>query len=190
MLNKSSGFSLLEMILAITLGGFIVTAAMILVLVFSNNYIKSQELEIRDRQQICREKFLKLSLMDYCASKQVGQVEKTLLENGMFWPTNDLHAFERPQHSFIAGLYLHDEKLYFLWSKSEDSKLSDRQFERFELFDDVRSVHVMTYDLHANRWTKRRFCDKTIRKYLGKNVICYLRVKRENGAFFLPLFGI
>ncbi|MDE6432545.1 MAG: prepilin-type N-terminal cleavage/methylation domain-containing protein [Opitutales bacterium] len=186
-----SGFSLLEMVFAISLSGVIIVGIMSLVLIFSNNYIASQRYEMYDREKACYENFLKLSLRDYCASQSIDrEVDARMLDDGIFWMTDDLHAFEYPRHQFIAGLCFQDGKLYFLWTASESPSLTERDFESFELFKNVHSVRLMVYDRDQNKWEKEIFNEETVRKFLNEGSICYLRVKLGNGTIFVPLFGI
>lgn len=191
----SPGFSLLELILAIGLGGMIVFAAMTLVLNFANTYLAIQQSGRQDWEQVCYEKFMKLSLKDFyascvCTSNVFDrEIDAHLINSGIFWETTDLHAFEEIYRPFVVGLIWRGESLYFIWTDSENTALTDADFEEFELFRDVRTICLMVYDMYDDTWSEKPFDDKTAREILSERSICYLRVNRDADTKFFPLFG-
>lgn len=184
------GFSLLEMVLAISLSSLIIVSTMSFVLVFSNNYLASQQSEKWEREKICYEKFINLSLKDYRRSVVLDRViEQDLLDNGIFWETRNIQAFEDATHSFIVGIVWQDDHLNFLWTDSAESILTEEKFKRFELFNNVHSVRLMVYDPSNNDWLKENFDDYTLREFLQKKVVCFLKVKYGDEMALFPLFG-
>ncbi len=187
------GFSLLEMILALSLSVFLIVSIIALVLSFSNAYLNLQQSEIETKSRTCYEKFIKLSLRDYKYSNVLTQeLDAQLLNSGIFWETSDLHAFVEEKKQFIAGIYYRDNVLNFLWTDSDEVRvLTDQDFIKFVLFRDVRSVCLMVYNVKRGEWTTEKFNEETARYLLHKNSICYLRIKYLNSdnVSFFPMFG-
>ncbi len=189
--NAVRSFSLLELVLALSLSSIIVVAIMTLIASFSHIYLSSSTSDIEKINKICYEKFIQLSLNEYVHSGVFNEeVDESLLKGGIFWQTKNVYAFvdNITSEKFIVGLVYCDNCFQFLWKPAGKDEFTNSEFYTFNLFNHVKSVHLLRYDLERDIWTKEEFDHETVRYFLHKEDICYLVVKTADDNFYFQLF--
>ncbi|MDR1256111.1 MAG: type II secretion system GspH family protein [Puniceicoccales bacterium] len=184
-LFRKRGFSLMEMLLAIGLSGAILVAAMSLMLSLANIYLSAPSFEREIERDIFAEKLIKIFLVNYKSSETGGNVDGESLESGIFFRTDSVPIFvdESGGEFFTLGLMVEGKCLKFAWRPEEGGS-----FERLTLFDDVRKIHIASYDTPSDSWAKHEFSDAIARKVLETHETCCLVIIRRGGTVTIPLF--
>lgn len=188
--SVNKGFSLIEMILVLTLSSIILISAMSLMLLFTNAYISCQHSDVEFDRENSSKKLVKISLEECKTAEEASKyVSEDLLQKGVFWKTKIIPAFISTENceNFILGLIYIDNTFQFVWAEDNDSLLKESDFDSINLFLDVKSVSLSEYNREFDKWTKIEFNDSNVRNFFNKNIICSLCINCHNqfNFFFL-----
>jgi prepilin-type N-terminal cleavage/methylation domain-containing protein len=183
---KRRGFSMVEMLFAIGLGGVILASAMALMLAFAHIHLSSADFSGQIERDIFAKKLMAMFLPQYKSSESPDVVAENLLSSGIFWESNSVPIFVRKFQGerILVGLAKDGTKLRFIWQPDGNG------FQHLTLFSDVKTVHVLGYDAESDSWHKYDFSDAVVRGALAEHEICCLSVKRSGGReITIPTFA-
>jgi prepilin-type N-terminal cleavage/methylation domain-containing protein len=183
---KNRGFSLIEMLFVIGLSGVILVSAMTLMLSFTNIYLSLSSFETQIEHDIFAEKLIRMLLFQCRFSESCSDINEDLLNLGVFWKSDSVPIFacERQEERIPIGLIKDGSKLKFVWSPKDSVN-----FKHLTLFDDVRNVGILHYDIGNGLWSKHEFSDAVTHNMLAGCQICCFSVKRRGGKeATIPIF--
>jgi hypothetical protein len=182
---KVCGFSLVEMLLSVGLGGAILVSAMALMLSFAHIYMSSREFESEIERNIFAEKLVEMFLSRYGSSEGCSGGDEPPLNLGIFYQTDSVPMFVDVGrgNSFTLGLARDGQSLNFVWK-------GEGEFECLKLFDGIEKICISGYDAETDSWLEYEFTDKIVRQALETCEICCLRIVHRGEETLIPLFRI
>jgi prepilin-type N-terminal cleavage/methylation domain-containing protein len=175
---KNRGFSLIEMLFTIGLSGVILVSAMTLMLSFAHIHMSSTGFMAQIERDIFAKKLIKMLFEQYKFSEVCDRVDENLFPPGIFWESSSVPIFvcEYQEERMLVGIVKDRDKLKFIWQPKDSTDP-----KHLTLFNGVRRVRILNYDIGNDLWREHEFSNAAVRNALAEYPVCCLDIKCSGG---------